>query len=238
MTIFTKQHMTGWIIGLLIILNILSVGTIWFLQFRRQPLPPKIGPEPVQHFLEAELQLTQEQAQQFERLRQEHSQAAKALNDAGHQLKGTLLNEVFTDSPDLEKVKHLAEEIGKKQTELDLLLFQHLLALKSLCSPEQADRLQTLIHEVVPPPGKPPQPDQSPDQRQPSGAAPLPGAEPPREAVDACRGQEQGTSCQFTTPHGTAVGICQRMGNQLACVPEDGAGNRPPMRPPSDKQTR
>jgi Spy/CpxP family protein refolding chaperone len=228
MTIFTQQRITAWIIGLLLILNILSVGTLWFFQFRRQPPPPEIGPGPVQHFLEAELQLTQEQAQQFARLRQEHSQAAKALNDAGHQLKGTLLNEVFTDAPDVEKVTRLAEEIGQKQTELELLLFQHFLALKSLCSPEQADRLQSLIHEIVPPPGSPPPPGQSPDQRQPSGAAPPPGAEPPREAVDACRGQEQGTSCQFTMPHGTEAGVCQRIGNRLACVPEDGAGNRSP----------
>ncbi len=74
MNVFTKQRLSASIIALLIVLNVTSLGTIWFLQSRQSPGTEVQGPGPVRNFLERELNLTQEQAQQFEILRQEHFQ--------------------------------------------------------------------------------------------------------------------------------------------------------------------
>ncbi|MCP4402167.1 MAG: periplasmic heavy metal sensor, partial [bacterium] len=76
---FTKQRLNASIIALLIVLNVTSLGTIWFLQSRQSPGTEVQGPGPVRNFLERELDLTQEQAQQFEILRQEHFQKSKAI---------------------------------------------------------------------------------------------------------------------------------------------------------------
>lgn len=51
-----------------------------------------------------------------------------------------------------------------------------------------------------------------------------PPGPPPQEAIDACSGTSEGTSCEFTAPVGTVMGTCMQIEDLLACVPE----GRPP----------
>jgi len=47
---------------------------------------------------------------------------------------------------------------------------------------------------------------------------------PPPEALDACRGQQEGATCQFTAPQGeTLAGVCRSgpHGEPPACAPKD-----------------
>ncbi len=76
-----------------------------------------------------------------------------------------------------------------------------------------------------PPPGnqqQPGAPSPSDGMQQPGGQPQGPGGSPPTEAVDACSGQSEGATCQFTTPHGEITGTCAQIEQQLACVPEGG----------------
>jgi len=228
MDIFTKNRATNWMIVLLVILNVSSLTTIWFLQLRQSPLPQDNRPDNVRHFLEQELRLTEEQAQQFEELRKQHFVETKAIHEEASQLKKTIMDELFASPPDTAKVESLAEQIGSKQTELEQLRFYHFLNLKSLCEPEQVEKFQALIHEIFQPPG-PPEADRPPGS--PQGQGILPGepqhpAPPPQEAIDACKGKNQGNTCQIKAPQGTVTGTCMRIENQLACIPP--GENRPP----------
>ncbi|MCP4402436.1 MAG: periplasmic heavy metal sensor [bacterium] len=233
---FTKQRLNASIIALLIVLNVTSLGTIWFLQSRQSPGTEVQGPGPVRNFLERELDLTQEQAQQFEILRQEHFQESKAISEDIHPLKETIMQEVFAASPDSATVKAFAEEIGAKQAELEELRFQHFLALKSVCRPEQLETFQALFRELFPPQnhpneGRPPPPGSAPPPGPAPGHDRAPGAEAPREAVEACQRKSQGDTCQFTVPHGRMTGVCRPVGPQLACVPEDDGMKKPFVSP-------
>lgn len=230
MNVFTKQRLSVSIIALLVVLNVTSLGTIWFLQSRQSPPANPKGPGPVKNFLEQELALTQEQAQQFETLRQQHFQESQAINETLHPVKEAIMQEVFAASPDSAKVKTLATELGAKQAELEELRFQHFLALKAVCQPEQLEKFQALFHEFFPPPnppgeGRPPQPGPIQEQGRPQA----PGV--PREAIEACQGKSQDNSCQFTAPHGNVNGTCQAFGTQLACVPKNGGIKKPPPAP-------
>ncbi|MFN2110901.1 MAG: hypothetical protein ACK2UI_14695, partial [Anaerolineae bacterium] len=53
-----------------------------------------------------------------------------------------------------------------------------------------------------------------------------PGNPPPQEAIDACTAQQEGDSCQFTSPNGIVMGACVQLQQQLACVPEGAPGSR------------
>jgi hypothetical protein len=57
-----------------------------------------------------------------------------------------------------------------------------------------------------------------------------PGGSPPAEAIQACNGLSEGSTCQFTTPRGSVTSTCLPVEAQLACVPEGGppGGNREP----------
>lgn len=61
---------------------------------------------------------------------------------------------------------------------------------------------------------------QSQTQQPPSGGQS--GPTPPAEAISACSGKTQGTSCSFSTPQGTVSGSCMVPPGQtsLACVPQ------------------
>lgn len=49
---------------------------------------------------------------------------------------------------------------------------------------------------------------------------------PPPEAFAACESQDEGSLCEFESPHGTLEGTCQTpRGDRLVCVPND---HRPP----------
>jgi protein CpxP len=231
MNFFTKIRVTTWIIGLLVLLNVLTLGTIWFQQFRRPPMPPPLQDqrsENQQRFLERELGLTEQQSQQFQTLREQFLLQSNAIMQEIHQLRKTMTDELFSTSPDTQKAQKLAEESGAKHAELELLLFHHFLELKAVCQPAQQEKFQTLMRNLLdmmkppeppgPPgearPGEPPRgPGEGPDQMF---GRPRPDDRPPQlipqEAVDACKGKQQNETCQFVTP--------QSIQNQVVCVLE------------------
>jgi Spy/CpxP family protein refolding chaperone len=244
MNFFTKIRVTTWIIGLLVLLNVLTLGTIWFQQFRRPPapLPPQDRrSENQQRFLERELGLTEQQSQQFQTLREQFFRQSNAIMQAIHQLRKAMMDELFSSSPDTQKAHKLAEEIGAKYVEQERLLFNHFLELKAVCQPAQQEKFQALMRDLLemmtPPelPGppraaRPGEPPRGPGERgaqtfgRPTN---LPPQEMPREVVDACDGKRAGDACEFVTPRGeTWTGSCrQTIQNFLVCAPE---GNPPP----------
>ena len=66
-------------------------------------------------------------------------------------------------------------------------------------------------------------PEQPSDQADPASDGDAPG-----EAIQTCRDQNSGGSCEFVSPIGEVVtGTCQQIRNQMACVPD---GPPPPRR--------
>ncbi|HOP39547.1 MAG TPA: hypothetical protein PLI53_00755 [Geobacteraceae bacterium] len=52
---------------------------------------------------------------------------------------------------------------------------------------------------------------------------------PPPEAVAACSGKSEGTTVEFTTPHGDKLtGVCRKIDDTLAAVPKGMGSGHPP----------
>ena len=226
MNYFSTRRVTTWTIILLILLNLATLAMLWMSHFKQPAAPlPQQGARNTKQFLQHELGLTDDQARQFEELRQQHFQQSKVFVDAIQQLKRELLDEVFASTPNLETMQNIAEEIGTNQAELETLRYHHFLELKALCQPDQVKKFRALFHEIYPPethpdPARPPQTGTSEQRPQ-----------PPQKAIDACQGKLQGNSCQFTGLRGIVTGTCRTIGNQLACVPQDGPPGSPPPKP-------
>ena len=240
MNFFTKIRITSWLLGLLVLLNVLTLGTIWFQQFRRPPAP--LSPqdkrsEDQQRFLEQELGLTEQQSQQFQTLREQFFLQSNTIMHEIHQLRKTMTDELFSSSPDTQKAHKLAEEIGAKHAEQERLMFHHFLELASVCQPAQREKFQALMRELLEM-LKPPEPPGPPGEARPGeppwgpgerGAqtfgrpSDLPPRELPWEIVEACDGKREGDSCEFVTLRGdTKTGNCQTIQNRLACISEGG----------------
>lgn len=172
MNYFSKKRLAFWGIVLLVIMNVSSLATVWWQQ-HRLPGPPRDrgrGPVRVLQFMKKKLGLTETQVKQFAQLQREHFQQARAIQGAILDLKHEFLGELSASSPDEAKVERLAEEIGRKQTELEKLTFYHFLDLKNVCTPEQQIELNTvfgnLLRKMTPPPQPPPQGRPRPAWRQ------------------------------------------------------------------------
>lgn len=57
--------------------------------------------------------------------------------------------------------------------------------------------------------------------------------EPPKEAIEVCKGQDIGYKCTMNTPRGSLSGQCKNTPDNkyLACMPEGGPDNARPQKP-------
>ena len=79
-----------------------------------------------------------------------------------HDLKKEIMDELFTDQPNEEKLEGLTQKIGQLESKREMLTFRHFLNMKSVCTIEQKEKFQFLLHDVL-------RRDQRPDRRQRMG---------------------------------------------------------------------
>ncbi len=164
MNYFTKKRLLFWGIILLVIMNVSSLATVWYQQHRFPfpPAPDRPPPQRTNQFLSRELGLTDAQAEEFQELQRQHFDKARRIQEAIREMKNKFFGELSTASPDTLKAKRIALEIGEKQSELELMTFNHFLELKNKCTFEQKSRFDGLIQELIrtmgrqhkPPPGE------------------------------------------------------------------------------------
>lgn len=153
MDYFTNKKFVTWTIIILVALNVFTLSTIWLTKlFRPDPLPHTFHEErrpPVDNFIEKELNLSEDQIIKFEENRKKHMQQTKALHDAIFFKKEKLINELFIPKVDSLEIRKLSEEIGMMQTAIEMQNNSHILELKSICNPEQQEKLKFIFNEML-----------------------------------------------------------------------------------------
>lgn len=164
MDIFTKKSFLTWVIIILVILNLISLGTLWFTRLKHDPGPPHVRFDPenrrerVQEFLKRKLQLSEEQIRKISNLQEEYFQKSRELKQQSHQLRQMLTRELFTAALDTQRVNQLTEKIGSKEAALEKMRYKHFYELKSIFTSEQQRRFRILFRrlmERIRPPGPP-----------------------------------------------------------------------------------
>jgi hypothetical protein len=145
-----------WLLTAVIILAAINVVTLGFLWFGRRNPPPR---HDARNFIISELQLNATQVHQFDSLRKIHFATVDALRDEVHQLK----DQFFSRLPQRSStVLQLADSIGNAQTKIEISTFEHFQALRDLCTPQQQQKFDRIIQEVLrtmgPGPGEGPPP--------------------------------------------------------------------------------
>ena len=184
MDVFMKNRFVRWTIIILVLLNLSTLAMLWFVSTRRPAGPPdhpRQRDEAAARFLQEELQLSDAQFQEYQRLRDDHRKRAENINREMMDLKQEMLGELFNTHPDTARALALTRFIGAIQAELERITFNHFLELRDLCGIEQRDKLERLLRDffrqshVGNPPGREGQP---PPQPGPGGRDRLPP--PPR----------------------------------------------------------
>jgi Spy/CpxP family protein refolding chaperone len=160
-----------WVIGLLVLLNLTTLGMIW----RREVRVPAEGsgadrPDEaaIGRFLQSELSLSDDQMQQFAALRQRHAQQVRRLREEINDLKREqLMAQLAEAAPDTARARQTAGAIATRQFDLELSTFQHFAELRALFGHEQVQELRSLLLELFMGPGRQGPQSAAPPPQQP-----------------------------------------------------------------------
>ena len=142
---FTKRHFGNWAIVVLVALNLLVIGTFWVTHLLRPPLAPlpvdsnRPGLEGEEMpdllpFLTRELGFSRSQMRKLREMREQTLPAIRLEWQEMHQLRRKVHENLFRDDVDPNEIQQWSERIGEIQAKLEWTKYQHLLAIKSICT--------------------------------------------------------------------------------------------------------
>jgi hypothetical protein len=170
------------LVGVLLLINIATLGFIWYttikIKTEQEMRPPR--PDNKGSFLADELGFTGEQLNKFDTLRKEHHQRVQKIIREAKELKDQLFDCIKTE--DDAKAKEFAGKLSENNKAMELLTYEHFKEVRKICKEEQKVKFDRILIELVrgleaqspPPMGAPP-----PEDRRPPGDRPPPGERPP-----------------------------------------------------------
>lgn len=161
------------VIILLVVLNLSLITLLWL----GRPEPPIGNAAPgnpqaenmrLEQLLKNELGFDDKQTEDYLKLRQEHHRGIAKLDRELQILKKQMFDEALQDTSESMLSDSLLQLVQKKQSKIERMTFDHFVALKKLCKPEQRKNLKLLMNEIFR--RNPPRPeDGMPPPREPIG---------------------------------------------------------------------
>jgi Spy/CpxP family protein refolding chaperone len=151
MDLIRQNKFIGWVIAILVLLNLLSLSTIWIQSSRNNPPPARVPGNPQAGslpLLQRELGLTPDQTKRFEEMRKTYQESSKPINDELDGMKLSLTDEIFKSNPDQQRIDSMASKIGAQQSKLEVLRFNHFAQLAQICDSVQKEKLYPILREV------------------------------------------------------------------------------------------
>jgi len=141
-----------WVVLVLIILNLLSLGMVWCSHgcsgSGRGGDHWKGKGKHNKEFLSDELNFTPEQKAALVKLRETHFAEVKAKKDKVHELKKELFNLPEDAASSDSAARHIADEIGKLDADLEWSRFKHFQQVYNLCDENQKKRFKDVLKEI------------------------------------------------------------------------------------------
>ncbi len=156
-----KNKLMGWVVLALILLNTATLTLLWLGKNGKGPR--KGGPAPGRDLLEKELNLTDEQVQKIQILREEHFQNTRQIRNKSHDERSKL-HTLWQKEGAREEAAASAGQIGELQEALELETFDHFSKMRKVLNEEQKRKFDKIILDVLkrgdgiqggPPPGGP-----------------------------------------------------------------------------------
>lgn len=167
--------------GVLVILNIVTLTAFWWTRKAHQPeaRPPQGG---AIAYLVKTLQLDSVQQEQLRSLRDEHRSQSQEIRRKNREAKEVFFNLLQKEGITEAEINQAAAISARYDAELSKITFDHFKKIRVICTPEQQQQFDEIIHDVLRmmagPQGPPPHDSRSPGEH-PDG--PPPHDQPPHE---------------------------------------------------------
>ncbi len=142
------------LIALIVLLVACNITLAVVLLTQRQggsatPTDPAVQKEQIERALVQEMGFDRAQIDTFVTLRRTHHARMRELNAEMRRLKEQLFDGVLDDDPNPALSDSLLTLTQTTQHAIEVQTFEHLLAIKALCTPEQRPRLASLVRELL-----------------------------------------------------------------------------------------
>lgn len=148
---FPRQRWLTVLVVILLLTNIITLSFIWFKEKPNKPQNNTSREKRMGQFMVNELKLDKDQEALYWKMRDTLLSQQRGVMDSMRTAKRNFFNllkepsSLATDS--LLTVR--GQEINVLQRKLDLITFQHFQRVRSLCTPEQLQKFDTVIAEIV-----------------------------------------------------------------------------------------
>ncbi len=147
MTPSPKNKSLIWIIVFLLLTNLAMLA--FFIFFNGPSKKPRGREDNIGLFLQKEMNFDSTQMKLYQNLKEGHMQSAKLKFENIRSAKDTFYNLLYTKEISDSFLAERAAIIGNKQRDLDFSFFQHLKAVRKLCTPEQLPKFDTSFKKVI-----------------------------------------------------------------------------------------
>ncbi len=149
MSTFTKYpNSAKWLIGVLLVLNILCLAALWF--GRPQGHPHQKKHQKLIHQIKKSIPFDDQQLATLDTMLSRHRSEQNELHHSIHKLRIKMIDGMTgNDESTLFEAKTLANQIGNLTKERELNAINHFEKIKSLCNPEQRKILTDILNKAM-----------------------------------------------------------------------------------------
>jgi periplasmic protein CpxP/Spy len=149
MKTITKNKWFLFLLGFLLLANIALLLSFFVFGERSGGDKNKGSKNATQGYLSKELQLTKQQDAEFNHLKEEHFRNMKPLWSEIRQTKDSLFRQMNNPDLDDSAIAAFTSRIATKNKKADEMMFRHFRELRKLCTPEQQQKFDTLIPQML-----------------------------------------------------------------------------------------
>ena len=161
-----KNNRLGWVVLLLIVMNIVSLSALW-IGYTKGPGKGR-GDGPGGKFLEERLGMTTAQTRQLRDIREGHFPKMRSLTEDFQQKRKRLHSTLRTGNNN-SQLDELAAEVGKAQAKIEREIYDHFSQIRAICTEEQKEIFDKIMIDVLQRGDRRGGPGNGPPPRRPSG---------------------------------------------------------------------
>lgn len=150
MEVFAQNKLLKWCVALLVIINVLTLGTFFWKEHSHPNQRPIIPDDfrDVSGILQKELDLTPTQAEQIKKIRADFYEKEKLLSFTIRGERDSMNMIMFNKNTDDSLVKSLARGVAENEYKMELLRLEQAQQLKAICTPQQLEKFDKLVIEI------------------------------------------------------------------------------------------
>jgi hypothetical protein len=149
MDIFSKNKFLVRVIFILIFLNLLSTGYLWFNMNKRPNRDqPKQEKGSTTNLLKDKLRLTEQQVKEINRIRDDFTQKEEQLILLIRAQRDSMNVAMFNQNTDALYLKRIARQLVENQYLMELYRIEQAQQFKNVCTKEQLTEFQNIVIDI------------------------------------------------------------------------------------------